>query len=52
MTNPTVEDIENFVYNYLESDDVESLLEYFDVTVEEMIILLFQAGHIDEDLIK
>jgi hypothetical protein len=41
--------IEDVVSMYLEDYSVENLLEELDVTPEEVIVLAFSAGLIDED---
>lgn len=44
--------VEQFVTLYLETDDLEGLLEEFDITPQETFLLLFKAGMIDETRIE
>ncbi len=42
--------MEEFVDLYLEDNDFEDLLEYFDIDVYEAFETLFESGLVDEDV--
>lgn len=44
--------VNDFVSKWLEDDYFENLLEKFDLTPEEVFILLFKQGLIDENKIE
>lgn len=46
------EQVEFFLENFLQDDDLESLFEYFNLEVPDVIWHLYRQGLIDEDLIK
>lgn len=46
------DEVVDFVYLMLESEDFETLLERFDLTPDEVFIQLFYDGLIDEELIS
>ena len=44
--------IENSFEHLLEDHSLEEVLEWFDLTPAEALVLLFGAGHIDEELLE
>lgn len=44
--------LEDFVDLYLEDNDFEDLLEYFDIDVYEAFAVLFENGLVDEELME
>ena len=44
--------IEDFVEEYLEDDDLEDLLEEFDISPSDAFWELYQNGLIDDDLLS
>jgi hypothetical protein len=43
--------IEDFITLALESEHFEDLLEKFDLTPQEVFTILYDNGHIDEDVL-
>lgn len=46
-----INNIKDFVELMLESEDFETLLERFNLTPNEVFIILYEEGHIDDDLL-
>jgi hypothetical protein len=44
--------IEDFITLALESEYFEDLLEKFDLTPQEVFTILYDNGHIDEDVLE
>ena len=44
--------IEDFVSLFLETNSFEDLLERFDLTPADVFTLLYNAGHIDEEILE
>jgi hypothetical protein len=44
--------IEDFITLALESEHFEDLLEKFDLTPQEVFTILYDNGHIDEDVLE
>ena len=48
----TKNELEDFVTDQLKESSFEQILEIFDLTPQEVFILLFDDGLIDEDIVK
>ncbi|MCB1712647.1 MAG: hypothetical protein KDH96_09305 [Candidatus Riesia sp.] len=46
------EEIYNFVATMLETETFEDLLERFDLTPEEVFMLCFESGLVDEEVLR